>query len=77
MLRGDGGGYNPRDTSVTQLPGNRELLTGVFRDDGVGSRNRPERPFRIVIPVGFQAWHSLNTEIFYALRSNVFEIIIG
>lgn len=76
MLRGDGSGFNPRNIMVTALPGRRELLTGVFRDDGVGSTSRPDRPFRIVIPNGFQAWHSLNAEVFYALRSDAREVII-
>jgi hypothetical protein len=76
MLRGDGRGFNPRNISVTVLAGQRELLTGVFRDDGVGSTNRSDRPFQIVIPRGFQAWHSLNTRVFYALRSDSPEVII-
>jgi hypothetical protein len=76
MLRGDGCGYNPRSICPLKLAGRRELITGVFRDDGVGSTNRPDRPFRITIPAGFQGWQSLNTQVFYALKSNAREIII-
>jgi len=69
MLRGDGHGYNPRDIFVTPLPGRRELITGVFRDDGARSGpRRPDRRFRITMPTGFGAWQSLNTRVFYALR---------
>jgi hypothetical protein len=78
MLRGDGRGYNPRDIQVMPLPGNRELITGVFRDDGVGSTRRAPRPFRIVASAGLRAmqWQSLNTAVFCALKSGVPEIII-
>jgi hypothetical protein len=70
MLRGDGKGYNPRDIRVTQLAGGYELLTGVFRDDGVRSGpKRPERPFHIIIPKEFEAWHALNSMVFVALES--------
>ena len=69
-LRGDGKGYNPRDISITQLAGGYELLTGVFRDDGVRSGSaRPERPFHIILPNEFGAWYSLNSRMFSALES--------
>ena len=78
MLRGDGRGYNPRDIQVTPLPGNRELITGVFRDDGVGSTRRAPRPFRVVTPPGLRAmqWQSLNTAVFCALESGAPETLI-
>jgi hypothetical protein len=64
--------YNPRNIVVTRLPNGRELLTGMFRDDGVREDTEtrsPDRPFGIAIPLGFDAWQSLNTRIFYALKS--------
>jgi hypothetical protein len=76
LLPGDGRGYNPRDIRVTLQPGNREAVTGAFRDDGrpSGVPARPERSFRIVLPVGFDAWQSLNMLVFYALQSGACEI---
>ena len=77
MLRGDGKGYNPRDLTVTALAGGFELLTGVFRDDGVRFEpRRPDRPFHIIIPNEFLAWLSLNTRVFDAIESdaNVVEV---
>ena len=75
-FQGDGRGYNPRAFDLTPLPGTYELIAGVFRDDGVGSTNRPDRPFRIIIPTDFQGWHSLNTKVFYALQSGAPQICI-
>jgi hypothetical protein len=75
MLRGDLG-YNPRGLFVRASCGSRELITGVFRDDGSGSQRRPDRPFRIVLPVGFEAWQWLNTLIYRALQSQAADIII-
>ena len=69
MLRGDDG-YNPREVCVAWL-GKWHVVTGIYRDDGVRSMRRPPRPFRIFLPFGFRAWHSLNTKIFYSLQSNV------
>jgi hypothetical protein len=74
-LRGDGRGYNPREICATPLPGNRELITGVFRDDGVGATGRPDRPFKIVTPIGFQDWIPLNAEIYDRLRSGTAEVV--
>ncbi len=77
MLRGDGKGYNPRDLSITVLAGACELLTGVFRDDGIRSEpRRTDRPFHIILPNDFQAWHSLNTRIFYSLQSSATVVAI-
>jgi len=75
-LRGDGRGYNPRDLRVAPLPGSRERISGVFRDDGVGATSRLNRPFSIEIPVGFSDWIFLNAQVFYALSSSVREIVI-
>ena len=35
-----------------------------------------DRPFRIFLPVEFQAWQALNTAIYSALRSGAAEIDI-
>lgn len=71
MLRGDSSGYNPRDVVITAMAGACELVTGVFRDDGVRSEpRRADRPFHIILPKSFDAWHSLNTRVFYALQSD-------
>lgn len=77
MLRGDGSGYNPREIRATLLPDGIELISGVFRDDGVGSTNRADRPFRIFLPAGFEAWQHLNSLIFSALHSSASEIVIS
>ena len=71
LLRGDGRGYNPREIRTRQLAGGYELITGVFRDDGPGSVPvRPDRPFHIVIPTGFDAWHSLHASVVEALQTS-------
>jgi len=62
MLHGDGRGYNPREVYVTPL-GIYELITGTFRDDGVGSTDRPPRPFRIAL-------HSWISGVAFAEYSN-------
>lgn len=76
MLRGDEG-YCPRNIRVTSPQAGMELVSGVFRDDGKGSLRRPERPFRLLLPVGFQAWQHLNANIFSALRSGATEIVFS
>ena len=76
MLRGDDS-YCPCEIAVASLPAGRELLTGVFRDDGIpadSTARRPDRPFGLVIPPGFAAWQSLNLRIFRALQSTRREI---
>ena len=75
-LRGDGGGFNPRNIEVLPLSGELEMIIGVFRDNSVGSRGRLDRPFQIIIPIGFQAWDFLNEVVYDALRSGVHEVII-
>jgi hypothetical protein len=78
MMRGDGKGYNPRDLEFLTGAGGREMIQGVFRDDGgVGSApRRPDVPFHVVLPPGFGAWHSLNTRIFYALTEGQTQVFI-
>lgn len=78
MLRGDDRGYNPREIRVAVLPNGRELITGVFRDDGRidNALRRPDRQFRILVPPAFEAWWDLNTHVFRALRANTAEGVI-
>jgi len=79
MMRGDGEGYNLREISVSSLPGGVELLTGLFVDDGRTDQRprRPNVPFWIAIPPGFQACQSLNVEIFEALRRRTDGVVIS
>lgn len=82
MLRGDGDGRNPRNIAVYPLQGGGELIVGRFVDDGVrrgAPMNAPRRQdvhFEIYLPPGFQAWHALNTQIYYALKSGQSPVVI-
>jgi hypothetical protein len=71
-------GYNQRNLTVTGLPDGREQLTGVFRDDSrpVGASPRPDRPFQITLPIGFDDWVFLNQRVFYALHNDSGPVVI-
>ena len=77
MLRGDGSGYNPREIRATLLPDGIELISGVFRDDGVGSTNRADRPFRNSRPRDSRRGSISTASIFSALHSSASEIVIS
>lgn len=63
-IRGDDG-YVATDIkkSVSQNPKPADLYEGVFRDIGTGAHNppRPNVPFDIQVPEGFDDWPVVNT----------------
>ena len=70
-LRGDDG-YNPRDLCSQAFSDGTELLSGVYRDDGVhplrDAAARPNRPFAFWLPPNAD-FTRINNKIFYRLQT--------